>query len=332
RLFSPDVAIVNETYQDGDSKYVLRILQPRGIQKPLPAVILYHGTTPKGEEHQAMNMFGGNLATIGARVYIPELPILKQALVKEETVSRMKRIYGLIASRGEVREDRIVVAGFSFAGGLTLKACTEAGVNPVAIICYGSYYDLETALRYFLTGRAQFAEVAIHTVPHEYARAVFFWNYMDQMDLGVDVHRLRECMHLFITDQHDKARVLAASLGERERAFANMAFDPNDKKGIDAVEQILPVIRNQLESLSPKYFLDQISAPIFLVHGEQDIMIPYTETLALARALEQARKEHHVHISKIYSHSDPEKRSLLGFLAELKALMAILNHLFKYLL
>ena len=212
KLFSPMVDLVDETYQDGDSEYALRIHQPKGIQKPLPAVILYHGATPHGEKHEAMNMLAVNLARMGMRVYIPELPLLKQALVREETIQRIKLLYSLIASREEVLKDRIVLAGGSFAGGLVLKASTDPEINLVAIICYGSYYDLESTLRYFLTGRARFGEVTINTRPHEYARAVFFWNYLDQMKLDLDMNRLRECMYLFITDEHDKAWALADSL------------------------------------------------------------------------------------------------------------------------
>jgi len=332
RLFSPSVVLVNDVYQDGDSEYALRIYQPKGVQKPIPAAILCHGTTPKGEKHEALNLFAANLARIGIRSYIPELPILKQALVREETLQRIKRLYSLIASREEVRKDCILLAGFSFAGGFVLKASTESYINPATIFCYGSYYDLESSLRYFLTGRAQFGGVTLNISPHEYSRAVFFWNYLDQMELDMDMKKLRKCMHLFITNEQDKARALVGSLGEHERAFSNMAFDTADKNGIDIVEQALPKIRNQIQSISPKYFLDSISAPIFLAHGVQDTMIPYTETLALAEAFEKAGKEHYVFISRIFSHIAPEEQSALGFLKEMKALISFLNQLLKYLL
>ena len=332
KLFSPMVDLVDETYQDGDSEYALRIHQPKRIQKPLPAVILYHGATPHGEKHETMNMLAVNLARMGMRVYLPELPLLKQALVREETIPRMKLVYSLITSRKEVRKDRILLAGVSFAGGLALKAGADPEINPTAIMCYGSYYDLESALRYFLTGRARFGEITVNVRPHDYARAVLFWNYLDQMELDLDMHRLRECMYLFITDEHDKAWALAGSFGEGEQSFANMAFDPDDESGMHVAEQILPKIRNQLQSISPKYFIDQIASPVFLVHGIQDIMIPYTETLALAKDFELAKKEHYVYISRIYGHATPEKRSTREFLGEMRDLVTFLNRLFKYLL
>lgn len=331
-LFLYKAVLVNDSYRYGDSECALRIYYPKGMQGPLPAVILYHGTTPKGETHKTINHLAYNLATVGARVYIPELPILKQALVREESLARMKWLYSLIAAKEEVREDRVLVAGFSFAGGLLLKVCTDPQINPVAIICYGSYYDLESALRYFLTGDARFGEVSLKITPHEYARAVFFWNYLDQMELDLDVDRLRECMYRFICDRQDEARAMADSLGERERAFAKMAFETDDKEGIGVAEQMLPRVRDQLQSISPKYFADHLSAPVFLVHGVQDIMVPYTETLALSAALEIAGKEHHVYISRIYSHSAPEGESPVGLVREIRGLIRFLNRLFSYLL
>ena len=331
RLFLRGVVRVDQVYEYGDSEYALRLYYPKGIERPLPAVILYHGTTPKGETHESMNHLAANLARVGVRVYIPELPILKMALVREETLSRISRLYSFIVAKEEVLEDRIIVAGFSFAGGLLLKACIDPQINPVAIICYGSYYDLESALRYFLTGSARFGEISLTITPHEYARAVFFWNYLDQMGGDLDTERLRECMYRFITDKKDEARAMARSLGEGERAFANMAFDPDDKEGIVVAEQMLPRVEEQLRSISPKYFFDRLSAPIFLIHGIQDIMIPYTETLALAAALERARKEHYVYISRIYSHSVAEGQSMGEYMKEVKTLIGFLNQLFRYL-
>ena len=247
-----------------------------------------------------------------------------------QAVMRVEGVFGFV-NQLRVLKDRILVAGFSFAGGLLLKACTDPQINPVAIICYGSYYDLESALRYFLTGWARFGEISLNITPHEYARAVFFWNYLDQMGGDLDTERLRECMYRFITDEKDEARAMASSLGEGERAFANMAFDPDDKEGIVAAEQILPRVQGHLRSISPKYFCDRLSAPIFLIHGIQDIMIPYTETLALAAALERARKEHYVYISRIYSHSVAEGQSMGEYMKEVKTLIGFLNQLFRYL-
>ncbi|MFH1241485.1 MAG: hypothetical protein V1689_03900 [Pseudomonadota bacterium] len=330
RVFLPRVVRVDEIYDYEGSSYALRHYYPEGVRRPLPAVILYHGTTPKGEAHEAMNRLAANLASMGVRAYIPELPVLKKALVREETLVRMKCLYTLIAAKGEVREDRILVGGFSFAGGLLLKVCTDPQINPAAIICYGSYYDLETALRYFLTGCARFGEISLNITPHEYSRAVFFWNYLDQMTHDLNVDRLKECIYRFICDEHDEAWDLAGKLDERERAYANMAFNPDDQDGMNMVEQIIPRIRDELRSISPRYFLDRISAPVFLAHGVQDIMIPYTETLALATALERAGKEHYVYISSVYSHSDPEGHSVKGHLKEVKTLIGFLNRLFRY--
>ncbi len=83
--------------------------------------------------------------------------------------------------------------------------------------------------------------------------------------------------------------------------------------------------------MSPIYFADQLTAPVFLAHGIQDIMIPYTETLALAAALEGMGKEHYVYISRIYSHSDAEGQTMGGYVKEVKTLIRFLNQLFRYL-
>jgi pimeloyl-ACP methyl ester carboxylesterase len=278
-----------------------------------------------------MNLLAADLARMGVRAFIPELPVLKQALVREETLPRIRRTFVQVASRPDVRADRIIMAGFSFAGGLVLKASTEPEVTPTAVLSYGSYFDLESSLRYFLSGYARFPGVTIRIRPHEYARAVFFWNFLDQMAVDLDTGSLRQCMNWFINDQQDRARSFARGLGAAEQRFAQSAFDPEDPEGIRMAEKIMPRIRGQLRSLSPKYFLDRITVPVFLVHGVNDTMVPYTETLAMAHALAQAGKPHDVYISGIYSHSEAEKRRAVALFREIRDLIRSLNKMLTYL-
>ena len=84
-------------------------------------------------------------------------------------------------------------------------------------------------------------------------------------------------------------------------------------------ENILQRIKPITKTLSPSTFIDEINFPIFMMHGFNDTMIPFTETVKFARALENKGKEVNSFISYIYSHSTIEehKKGVIGFLAEL---------------
>ena len=81
--------------------------------------------------------------------------------------------------------------------------------------------------------------------------------------------------------------------------------------------------------------MNKLHADLILAHGKDDDMIPFTETLRLARAVPDPRRVY-VQILRSYSHVDPERqamtvKNLINFyLPEGWKLFGLVNQLMKY--
>jgi hypothetical protein len=98
-------------------------------------------------------------------------------------------------------------------------------------------------------------------------------------------------------------------LGEEgKNALALLShIDPN-QTGI--LLQKLPLnVLSTIEALSVAPALKQLKADLILAHGEDDDMIPYTETLRLAQAAPDPRRVY-LQILKSYAHVDPDRHPL----------------------
>lgn len=64
-----------------------------------------------------------------------------------------------------------------------------------------------------------------------------------------------------------------------------------------------------MEALSVAPALKRLKANLILAHGEDDDMIPYTETLRLAQAAPDPHRVY-LQILKSYAHVDPDRQPL----------------------
>ncbi len=329
RYLTHKVDCLESTYPDNSGQLALRIYQPRGIQKQLPATIIYHGASPKGINHSAMNLLARNLARLGIRVFLPELPKLKELYFSPETYARITQFYQQVVKRPEVYEDKILLVGVSFSGGMVVKASTETDINPCGVLSFGSYFNLSETLRFFFTGRAKFGETKIEMIPHEYTKAVWFWNYLELLELPFNPGPVQTCIGHFIREEQDQVEKMFMECNQSQRDFLKQVFDPRDRTSINYLNQAETRIQSMIDKISPHNFIDQIKSPLFIVHGIQDNMVPYTQALAFGYALTEAQKSHFQYIMWIYAHSAAGKSTLGEFITEMRALFKLLNNLLK---
>ena len=74
---------------------------------------------------------------------------------------------------------KIMVVGMSYGGANLLKASFEKRFTdnpPKSILSYGTYYSIETALNFFLTGEISYQNKLHKITPHEWGTIVIFYN------------------------------------------------------------------------------------------------------------------------------------------------------------
>ncbi|UCH09256.1 MAG: hypothetical protein JSU61_08420 [Fidelibacterota bacterium] len=291
-------------YPHGDEGQMPYLVYRPLAREVAPAIVLLHGATPHGEEHPALDQLARALAHTGLLVFVPRLPRLKAVLIDETNVYSMQLFYRFIQGDERVVPGRISVAGTSFAGGLLLKALLDPLMQqppPRAVLAYGSYCDLETTLRFVLTGRLEAQGTVTSVEPDRWAQVIFFYNYLDHIPGEFDKQVLRELLEYYIQDRVEEGDAARDQLQPSERRVADLILTPGNPDSTTLAEEVLQHARPVLQDLSPSYFYSQIHFPFWVLHGRHDLMVPYTEALALKQLLPEQVK---MYVTNLYSHRD----------------------------
>lgn len=324
---TPEVTVEDAAYTSSDGlKLPMRIWHPPSSGRT-PAVILYQGASPSGENHKVINRLAQGLAKVGFSVFIPRLPRLKEVLIREETVERMIEVFQQVRKRHDIQADKITVIGFSFGGSLLVKACLDPRMNglPAKVLSYGSYFDLEKTLEFVLTGEYSFDGRDYSLEPHEWGSIVFFHNYLEKLNGDFNFETIHSYF-LALVEEDERTAKKYAALSRKDKVFIDLISD-NRKESLRQARKILPKLKSTIESISPRYFVESINFPLYLVHGADDNMIPFTETVTFSEALKEQAKEVHTFISRIYSHSEVEsgKRGFADYIQEVLRLSRFMN-------
>lgn len=303
--FAKPASLTTSAYDALGQTFPMRVWGPTD-GKRRPALILCPGASPKGEEHEVMNRLAEGLGRAGIRAVIPRLPFLREVLIREDSAEGIVQSFLAVRSRADVRPDSVGLVGMSFSGALVLKACADPRIKgkPSAVVCYGTYYDFESLVRFVLTGWFRENGVEKQIVPNEYPRLAFFHNYLEEIG-GVDnLAAARDFFWSRVADESAGAVAAQNRMTGKDLEMVESLAKGMTAEAAEAGNRILSRIRARVEAISPRYFVDGIDFPVFLLHGAADTMVPYTETAQLSRSLRSRGVKVTTLISRLYAHSN----------------------------
>jgi pimeloyl-ACP methyl ester carboxylesterase len=145
------------------------------------------------------------------------------------------------------RDAPTVIVGVSVGAGLAMLAAADARTRDRVelVLSLGGYASAPGLVRYYLTG-----------------------------EYGDGQRRT-----------HDPAlvRMFVQANGDLIDASARRVLEARDPADVArGLERLSPSLARTLNDLSPIGALDDLRAPLVLVHGREDVAVPYTESIALA--------------------------------------------------
>ena len=306
-----------------------RVFRPAGSISR--AVLLVGGVHREGIDEARLRMLAGELAATGRVVVTPEIDDLLHYRVTPLVTDTIEDVAKWMTSRDDLGAGRIGVIGVSFSGGLSIVA---AGRSPVRahiayVLSLGGYGNLPRVMRYLCTGEGG------PQPPHAYAVAVLLHQSAELVVPAEQVLGLRHAIELFleasVVNRTDAAR--ATRLFSELRSRSSSMPDPSaslvraladgDVASVGArLAPHLPQL-GQDAALSPDRSPPPL-APVYLLHGADDRVIPAEESTRLA---EHLRAHTHVRtlISSFLSHADvaeaPSARATLEMIAFWKAVL-----------
>ena len=325
----PTIKYTDETYSGLDgSNTIVRVFYTK--KNNPQSIIIFPGASPYAENHPGMIMLGNALRNAGYDVYLPRIPALKKLILEKENIDWFAHCYQELATHKIQKKDEIMVIGLSYGGASLLKATLDPRMQspkPKSILSYGTYYSISTALDFFMTGVIKYNNETYNITPHEWGPIVLFYNFIDTIETEYDKMKIKNILKYRIRDEHERVKkeidkletskekklledILAGTLTEEMKRLVQSMIQKND---------------DLLSYLSPENWIEDIKDKVFIIHGANDSMVPFTESIHLDKHLKNSM----LLISFLYEHREISTKR--GLLFKLKEFIKLINFNAQYI-
>ena len=290
------------------------------------AALLVPGVHSMGIAEPRLTALAQDLAGSGVAVMTMALPDLMGYQITARSADVIEDAVTWMARQPDLAPDgRVGIVGISFAGGLSIVAAGRPSLrDKVAyVVSFGGHGDLARVLKYLATGEAvQAPGVATHP-PHDYGVAVILYAAADRVVPAEQVAALREGIGTFLLasqltlvnmDQANatfqKARDMVPALPEPSATLLTYVNDRN-------VKALGPILVPHLgleadPAASPELAPTVPAGPVFLLHGDEDVVIPAAESVVLAEYLRSKGVEVHLLLSQIITHAELDRSAAMA--------------------
>jgi dienelactone hydrolase len=274
-----------------------RVYTPSGSVRG--SVIVFPGVHRGGPDEPRLDALAQRLSGTGFRVLSVPLPGLREFRVTSESTDIIEDATRWMADTPRLAPDgHVGLVGVSFAGGLALVAAGRPSLQDrlEAVLSIGGHGDLPRALRYLCTGSLP---DGAQRPPHDYGLAVLALTAVPLLVPPSQQPSLARGITAFLDASHDESAEQVE--GRNFLAAARAEVRTLDEPGRSILHA---VIERKVDELGPRLipFVDRVGgdpalsperspitrAPVFLLHGMDDNVIPAAETTALAGFLERA--------------------------------------------
>ena len=297
-------------------------------KKSNKTVIIFLGASPDGEKHTAINNLAKIIAKFGYNVFIPRIPPLMDLDISNKNVNWITYLYDLLKKREDIDPDHINTLGISYGGGMLLKASLKDEMNkqaPKSIFLYGAGCNAKTILSFITNGEFENNGKVSKIAPHDWGLTVFFHHFIDDIDFGFDNSNIKQVLQYRVNNEKTKAHKKLEELNEVEYNIANAIISGEIN---DEVQKIVDIIikdkKDYIEDLSCQHICKDVSSKVFILHGANDNMIPFTESVQLNQLLPNSE----LLISFLFEHKGISSKRSIFF--KLKELVRLVQFLFRF--
>jgi pimeloyl-ACP methyl ester carboxylesterase len=300
--------------------------------------LLVPGVHMDGIEEERLVGLATELAASGLQVLTVAPPDLTRYRVTPHTVDELEDVAAWAAGQTTLAPDgKVGITAFSFSGALALVAASRPSIREriAFAFSFGGYADLPRVLRYLcgattdplpspseaqaLVSGGEFIHVPR---PHDYGGVVALLNLADRLVPPAQVPPLQEAITEFLRassmDRLDSARAQevfahARQLGEQLAEPAHSLMKDVSDRDVDKLGEALRPVLSGLElpaALSPDRS-PAPAAPVFLLHGADDSVVPASELVWLVREL-QGKTRVRAFASRLVTHAEVNRGAALS--------------------
>ncbi len=254
---------------------------------PVAGIVLLHGATPDGKDDPRLTEFAKLLAARRFAVLVPELIGPQHRQIDIDDTQPVVDAFRFLNNYPGV-ESQVGIGGFSVSAGLGFLAALrpEIGDDVAFIVSIGGYHSLPRTLDYAITGQYELEGIWHRQSPNPYGKWLFVLSNLETLQEAVDQWALRRIANRRIaSEQADISDLEPLLTPEGQAVLTYLTKVNHDHMNVQYLA--LPsAMREHIEALDlANKPLQQLSARVLLIHGRDDTIIPYSESIALAREL-----------------------------------------------
>lgn len=257
-------------------------------ERAAAGLILVPGAAEAGKDDARVIALAQSLARSRFLVLVPDI-----ANQRSQTMTASDRQPILDAAHfllGERHMAGIGVAAISWGGvPAVLAALEEPRID--FLVGIGTPYDLTAVITYFTTGayRDKSDQPWQHGDPNDYGKWVFVRTNAPRLSDSGDRALLTAIAERKQADLSAPIDDLTAKLGPQGRAVMALLNNKDPDQVPALIAALPPAIRDEIAAMNlATHDLADLHAQLFLIHGRNDRIVPWTESAALARAAPQA--------------------------------------------
>ncbi len=283
---------------------------------PRAALVAVPGAVPLGKDDPRLVAFATTLARAGFAVLAPEISGFRELRIRPADAQEIADAFAWISRRPELAPDgRAGMFAFSYSVGPAVLAALQDDIREQVrfVVGLGGYYDLPRAMLFFTTGWFEHEGRWQTITPDDTGRMVLAYSSLDYLAAAPDRAVFDRMVALRMRDPQADLAPLAARLSPGAQAVYALAVNTDPARFAELFARLPRAMREDIDRLDlARHDLAPLQARLILVHGRNDNLIPWTESLALAAAVPEGQVRVFL-IRRVLGHVDMSISNLLSW-------------------
>jgi dienelactone hydrolase len=297
---APHVKESRLSYDAAGERLEMRVYRPLDADGPCPGIVLVHGAVVDGANDPRFIALAQAMAKRGGTVATPDLRSLRDFRLDRNDPARVVAAARALADRVDlVRDGKVAIVGISVGGSYGLLASLDDRLSGrvTAILTFGAYSDLDWLLRRWMTDPKSDAPELLD--PQTTGRRLVLRGNLGVLVEPGERDSVREIIDRLLDGRPAGEVPEGLSPAARRVVAVAISEGPVDPA---VVSKLLEPLEADIAALSPALRSGAPAAPVYLLHGESDPIVPVADLETLREHLESRGAKVSVHVTDIFSH------------------------------
>ncbi len=290
---TPKPKQISINYEIKSNQYQADLYIPQ--ESALASIVLIPGVAAQGKEDLRLVAFATTLARSRFMVLVPEISNLRELKIRAEDSRTIIDAFTYLISRPDIPvQGQAGIGAFSYAVGPAVLAALDPEVREKIdfILSVGGYYDVEQVITFFTTGYFKNENGWQYIKPNEYGKWVFVLSNIERLSRKTDKEIFYAIAQRKMDNPNASIEDLTDNLSVEASSILALLKNQNYSETLTLITGIPNAIRADLNALNlSNKNLSQLNAKLILLHGIDDDIIPYTESILLSRAVAEGQSE-----------------------------------------